>query len=502
MAAWLSAGVPRLTAAAAPRPPGESGPPARALLVVLGVIALLGNGQKALVTSTVLVSEGSLATFLRMSPEAVAALLQVLIAGMVVALALCPLLLQRTSARALGLAACAIAAVAFGAFAAIDLAGAAQPWRVLGAFVGLSVGAGALALLAPVAQAYVARAPTPGQRTSLTTLWTLAAAAGFLVAPQLVKLALPDVGLGRYFLGLAALPLLMAAAIALAPRAGAGGAGGGATGAALPVRTVLAFVAFVVAFELWTGIGDVAGFTRAPALVALAACAITLAWLVVAARAAGRPPALAGSTAWLLAALFLLQVPTTGFFDTAFLVAHGHAQAFVADRATLGASAQIAGTLVAGALAHRRPQWMPALRMAFAAIAIVGVALFLGYPWVRSVAWIYAAPVVTGFGAAGLTVLVCLALVHEAVRHPVLAAFPSMAIMLGTEFGLEALQMVYAAARVAGAGADARYAAVFAAQLAFALLLPLLLVAAARCGAQVAPPAPAAGGPAVPGRTG
>lgn len=450
------------------------------MLVVIGAVALLGNGLKALVTSTVLVSEGAFAAYLRMSPEQVAALMQMLIAGMVVALALCPLLLQRMPARRLGLGACAVATAAFGGFAAIDLAGLSPAWRLAGAFVGLAVGAGALALLAPVAQALVAQAPTAPLRTSLTTLWTLAAPAGFLLAPQLVKEVLPLVGLGRYFAGLALLPVAMGLLLACVPLVLVRTREGTTPAAALPAAPVLAFVAMVVAFEAWTGVGDLAGFASPGALVALFGGLATAVLFVRRLRATDRPPALAGAVPWLLAALFLLQVPTTGFFDTAFLVASGRAEAFVANRATFGAAAQIAGTLAAGALAHRLPERAGALRLAFAAIAVAGTVLFLGYPWTASLALLYAAPMVMGFGAAGLTVLLCLALVQEAGRQPILAAFPSMAIMLGTEFGLELLQMVYAAVAALGTVDTVRYAGVFAAQVAFALAVPALLATATR----------------------
>ena len=60
------------------------------------------------------------------------------------------------------------------------------------------------------------------------------------------------------------------------------------------------------------------------------------------------------------------------------------------------------------------------------------------------------------------------------------AAFPSMAIMLGTEFGLELLQMVYAAVAALGTADTVRYTGVFAAQVAFALAVPALLAGAAR----------------------
>ena len=81
-------------------------------LVVLGGIALLGNGQKAIVTSTVLVSEAQFAAFLGVAVEHVALLMEAIVAGMVVALAIYPLLLHRLAVRTLALVASVIASAA------------------------------------------------------------------------------------------------------------------------------------------------------------------------------------------------------------------------------------------------------------------------------------------------------------------------------------------------------------------------------------------------------
>ena len=43
----------------------------------------------------------------------------------------------------------------------------------------------------------------------ITTVWTGAAPAGFLAAPQLVKFVLPVLGLGGYFLAFSAFPLVV-----------------------------------------------------------------------------------------------------------------------------------------------------------------------------------------------------------------------------------------------------------------------------------------------------
>ncbi len=466
-------------------PTGSTRPPAPAaawVFAVLAGIALLGNGLKSIVSSSVLVSEADFAAYLGISTVHVALLLESIIAGMVVALAACPLLLQRMHARTLGIVACVAASIAFGVFALVDLAGAA-PWlREISAFGCFAFGAGALALLAPAAQALVALAPTQAMRTSLTSLWTGASPAGFLVAPQMVKLLLPVLGIGLYFLGFAALPLVMLVLLGVLGYALPVVHAAGVTVSVLPRRLLLMFVAAVIAFEAWTTAGSVDRYAAPVALLLMAIFAGTVAGLVRVATRQTFPSALSGSTGVLLLALFVLQFPTTGFFDTAFLTQQKFARAFIADRATLAAAAQILGTFVAGVLVHRRPAAQPALLLVFAVIALAGLAGIAAYPWVTHPLYFLWTPAVEGFGAAGVAVLVCLAVVRDAPLHPLLAALPSIAIMLGTEFGLELLQLVFALTGAAGVGVNGSYGAIFFAQVLFALAVPALIIAADRRG--------------------
>ncbi len=470
--------------------PARSARPATAALAVLCGVALLGNGMKAFVTSTVLVSESAFATFLGMPVARVALLMEAIIAGMVVALAAYPLLLRRMSPRGIGIAACAVAAAGFAAFGAVDLVrpGAAQ--REFAAYLCLTVGAAAVACLAPTAQALVARWPDAGGRKALTTLWTGAAPAGFLAAPQLVKLLLPVLGLAWYFLAFATLPLLMlvllAAIATLSP--GTTANAGTRADATLPARLLVAFVAAVVAFELWSTLGSVIGYLAPATLAALPLLVAAGAWFARGAARTVDETTLPAGASWLLCALFVLQWPTTGFFETAFLYQQQYPQDFVADRSTLSAAAQIAGTLAAGALVHRWPAREPALLLAFAAATVAGLATFACYPWLASRTWYLWTPALTGFGSGGLTVLLCLALVRDAVRVPLLAALPAIAIMVGTEVGLEVLQLVLATAEAAGLDGLHAYAVLLASQFVLALTVPALLVAARwRGGARVKP---------------
>ena len=464
-------------------PTNHTAPPARpavAALVVLGAVALLGNGMKSIVTSTVLVSEGTFASFLGVPVARVALLMEAIVAGMVVALAAYPLLLRRMTPRAIGILACAAAVAAFAAFGLVDLDRSGAAGRELAAYVCLTLGAAAVACLAPTAQALVALWPEPGGRKALTTLWTGAAPAGFLVAPQLVRLLLPAFGLAWYFLAFAALPLaLLALLVALAVLLPDTARGSG-PGVTLPAHLLTAFAAAVVAFELWSTLGSVQGYATPATLAALPLLVAAGAWFGRDAAQAVRATTLPAGASWLLCALFALQWPTTGFFEAAFLYQQGYAADFVADRSTLAAAAQIAGTIAAGALAHRLSARESSLQLAFAAATVAGLATFACYPWLGSRAWFLWTPVLTGFGAGGLTVLLCLALVRAAASVALLAALPAIAIMVGTEVGLELLELVLAAAQAAGATETGAFGALFAVQLGLALAVPLLIVQAHR----------------------
>jgi hypothetical protein len=484
--------APNSTSVSRPAVPSAHAVPGAFAVVVLAGIALFGNGLKSIVSSSVLVSEAQFADLLGIPIEHVAVLLESIIAGMVVALAASPLLLQRVSARALAMAACVVATAAFATFALVDLSGQARAVRVAAAFGCFALGAGALALLAPTAQALLAFMPAPATRATLIAVWTGAAPAGFLVAPQMIKYLLPLLGLGFYFLGFSALPLVLLALLGVLGLVLPAVRDAGTTVSVLPARMLLAFVAAVIAFEVWTTLGSVAGYATPAALLGLGVMAAMGALFARETRRLALPPSLTGAPLWLLLALFVLEMPTTGFFDTAWLAQRSFTQGFIADRSTLAAAAQILGTLTAGWLVHRRPAAATALLQGFAAVALAGLAAIAAYPWIAHPLYLLWTPAVQGFGAAGFTVLVCLMVVRDAARHPLLAALPSIAIMLGTEFGLELLQFVFAVARAANMSDNGAYGAIFFAQVAFAAgVLILVRVALRRAGRD--PAAPLAG---------
>ncbi|MFO1305505.1 MAG: hypothetical protein U1F54_17395 [Burkholderiales bacterium] len=442
----------------------------------MGGIALLGNGLKSIVTSTVLVSEARFAAFLGIAVESVALLMETIVAGMVIALAAYPLALRRYPVRAIAIVAALAAAAAFAAFAAF--AGhASGASREAWAYGCLTLGGAAIVWLAPSAQSLVLAWPGNEGRRALTSLWTGATPAGFLAAPQLAKWLLPSLGLSAYFATFAAMPLAFAALVATCALVPAG-----VDEDALPASVVIAFVATVIAFEAWSTAGSLRGYLAPATLASLPLLALAVTWLVQRARRFAQTAMTAtGATAWWsLAALFALEIPTTGFFEAAFLYDRGMSETLVADRATLAAMAQVAGTLVAGVALHRDGEHRARVAWIACALAILGVAGYAAYPWGASVPWFMATAAVAGLGVGGLTLVLCLAIVRGADRAATLAALPSIAIMIGTEFGLEMLQGVSAAA---SAVARDPFAVLFIAQALAACAVVPLLARALRAGA-------------------
>lgn len=429
----------------------------------MGGIALLGNGLKSIVTSTVLVSESRFASFLGIAVERVALLMETIVAGMVIALAVYPLLMRRFPVRGIALAAALAAAAAFGLFA-VSAAHATGAAREAWSYACLTLGGAAIVWLAPSAQSLVLAWPGADGRKALTSLWTGATPAGFLAAPQLAKWLLPAMGLSVYFASFAALPL----AFAVLVNASASTAPANADDEALPVPLVLAFATAVIAFEAWSTAGSLLGYLALATLASLPVLVASMAWLVRSARKFAATTTSEAATWCYVAALFALEIPTTGFFEAAFLFDRGLPETLVADRATLAASAQVAGTLLAGVVLHRTSGSTPRVAWISCTLAMLGIAGYAAYPWWPSVPLFMATAAVTGAGVGALTLVLCLAIVRGADRVAALAALPSIAIMIGTEFGLELLQCVFAAA-------NNSYPVLFVAQAAVALaVVPLL----------------------------
>ena len=117
----------------------------------------------------------------------------------------------------------------------------------------------------------------------------------------------------------------------------------------------------------------------------------------------------------------------------------------------------------------------------FATIAVAGLAAVALYPWIAHPLYHLWTPAVEGFGAAGLTVLVCLAVVARCRRGTrCWRCCRRSRSCSAPEVGLELLQLVYAVARTAGMSADDAYGAIFIAQVGFAAVALALIGVAIR----------------------
>jgi hypothetical protein len=443
------------------------------LLLAMGGIALLGNGLKSVVTSTVLVSEARFASFLGIEVERVALLMESIVAGMVVALALYPLVVRRFA----GAASRSLRhwrAPPRWPHSRQPRCGSSPRAARLWAYVCLTLGGAALIWLAPSAQSLVLGWPGAEGRKALTSIWTGATpgrlprgAAAREMAAAGARPVRRTSHRSRSFRS--RLPLSSQTTAIAAQRPDGDDA--------LPVRLVVAFAAAVVTFEAWSTAGSVLGYTTAArsrrcrcsrqrGLVRQTRTTIRNVDIRHAVDGSPSPPCSRWNS-------------TTGFFEAAFLYDRGLPEALVADRATLAAGRASRGDPRGGRRCCigriSRRAWRGS-RAASSCSVWAGMRRTLrcttpGTTWrPRPVA---------GMGIGALTLVLCLAIIGDARQAVALAALPSIAIMVGTEVGLELLQCAFAAARGIAASP---FPIVFAAQAAAAVAVVPLLRRALRHG--------------------
>lgn len=440
--------------------------------------ALLGNGLKSVVTSTIFVTEAEFASFLNISVERTSFIVELIIGSMVIALALAPLLITRRSAPLLAVVAALLAAAAFAGLGMLFNTAPTLAMREAGVALAFIVGGLSLGLLAPLAQFHISSLEDEGAQGMLTTVWSFATPFAFLITPQLVKFSAHDIGIGNFFLLFAALPLLyLAVALRSLKRMPSAEAGDLPPGPALDRRSILLFVGCIVAFQLFTALGTLVGWGAAVTLAALAAM---VAFTLVTSRHMARAKPLAGvppTPLLLLLALFLLQVPTTGFYDTVYLVRHLCSASLIADRASWGALGQAAAVLLSGALVARFPALTGMIIAAGLPLVLLGTIGYAFYPAIPE-DWLFiGARFVTSVGMGLVTAAVVVAATRQAKHYAILAILPAMAIMIGTEAGLEVLEITFALAKAVGASEFAAYRLVFLVQIGAVFLAagPLLL---------------------------
>lgn len=441
--------------------------------LLLLVFVFLGNALKSVVASTVFVSEADFASFLNISVEKTQLIVELLIGSAVMALAIAPFILNAATARRIAVLAAVAAAAAYACLGGVMLGHPSLAQRELIVALAFTIGGFSVSFFSPIAQIAINGVDNEKRRVVLTTLWTSAQPIAFLFTPQLVKYVAPEIGLANYFLVFAMFPLayLVLAVTVLKPPTAAVVRLESA-GARLSVPAVGLLLACILSFEVWTASNTLAGLTSAVSIALMLAFFGIVAWSVLYLRR--RPatgPLLPRHAALLLACLFLLEIPTTGFYDTTFLVRHLCSSTLIDDRASLGAFAQIAAVFLAGAAYVRWPRTLPYLIGAGLVATLLGVAGYAYYPKVAvDENFFYLTKIATGAGVGAVTTVVVAIVMASGRNNPLVALLPALVIMFGTEFGLEILEIVFQLAKLAGRDEAGAYGAVFAAQIVAAVL--------------------------------
>jgi hypothetical protein len=461
--------------------------------LLLVVFVFLGNALKSVVASTVFVSEADFASFLNISVEKTQLIVELLIGSAVIALAIAPFILNAATARRIAVLAAVAAAAAYACLGAVMLGQPSLAVRELVVAAAFTIGGFSVSFFSPIAQIAINGVDNEKRRVLLTTLWTSAQPIAFLFTPQLVKYVAPEIGLANYFLVFAMFPLayLVLAATVLKPPS-AGLARPENAGARLSVPAVGLLLACILSFEVWTAANTLAGITSAVSIALMLAFFAIVAWSALYMRR--RPttgPLLPRQAALLLGCLFLLEIPTTGFYDTTYLVRHLCSSTLIDDRASLGAFAQIAAVFLAGAAYVRWPRTLPYLIGAGLVATLLGVAGYAYYPRVVGTdeAIFYLTKIATGAGVGAVTTVVVAVVMASGRNNPLVALLPALVIMFGTEFGLEILEIVFQLAKLAGRDEAGAYGAVFAAQIVAAVLALVPFIGAT--GVRTPAPAPA-----------
>ncbi|WP_417431658.1 hypothetical protein [Kiloniella sp.] len=459
---------------------------------LLGVVSLailsfvfLGNALKSVVTSTVFVSEGEFASFLNISVDKTQILVELLIGSSVMALAVAPFLLTRQRAQKIATISALVAGACYALLGLTMTIGPSLYVRELMVITTFALGGFFISFFAPIAQLAINNVDNERERVFLTTVWTSAQPVAFLITPQLVKYVALDIGTGNYFLIFAIFPIFYLFLTRTVLKTVTDQNTRRTAEQNKPLesdridwRTIGFIIVAIAAFEAWTLSNSLAG------VISPISLSLMVAFFVIAGissiylkRRQQKTKALNSSTTsvpkglpptatFLLIGLFIMEIPSTGFFDGAYLVRHLCAPGLIEDRASLGAAAQIAAVALGGALFVRWPRIMPALLILGILLLLVGSLGFIRYPDLPvDAAFFYSSKMVSSAGMGLVTTIIVGVVMAECRGNPVMALLPALVIMFGTEFGLEILEIVYQGAKLYGLAEVETYRAIFIAQV-------------------------------------
>lgn len=431
-----------------------------ATLPLLIALVLLGNGLRSVISSTVFVSEGTFASFLKISVSQTSAIIELLLGAVLLSLLISPWMLARFSIKSLTTMMCLIACGAGFGLAAMFWTAPPVATRealviVLFPLIGFS-----LASMAPVAQLLTGWGGDKHKKL-LTGVWAVAMPAAFLVTPQFVRVIAPRYGLDVFFAGFAIAPLLLIAAIwivrepmKVAP----------ADATAPSIMALVPAILTLIVFEVMTLLVTISGISSTLTQGMAALFVVTLIYLVYSQKTKGSGRNTDSATIGIFVFLFLVNIATTGFYDSAYLVLHMCSNTLIADRATLGALAQVCAAMGATALLARY-QLQQALMVLGAVVAAIGLAsymLYFNYPIYE----IYVGSrAITGFGTALLTTAAIFAVSKSSAQGAGLSLFIAFVIIIGTEVGLELFEIFVELSELANIPLYTSYKMIFVAQV-------------------------------------
>jgi MFS family permease len=437
--------------------------------LILGLFVLLGNGIRSIGTMSLSVSQSEFASFLDISVEKTDVLVEVLLGGAVIALALAPFLISFRTARRVALISAFLAAACYAAVGITMHVDPALDLRELIVIASFALGGFAVAFFAPLAQLSITMLDSDRKRAILTTIWTAAQPIAFLIAPQMVRYIAFDIGTGNYFLMLAAMPLLF---LLIVPLVFDGkGQDEEAVRKAVPWKPLTIFILAVVLFEAWTTSNSLAGIGSVFSLALMAGFLAIGAYMVSQRKLWMPQDAKLPSTAiFLLIVLFILEIPTTGLYESAYLVRHLCSAEVITDRATFGAASQVAAVFLTGALLARWPGLRNALLGLSIMLLLAGAVATVFYPLQGTdVPLFYISKIISAAGMGMVTTVIVSIAVASSGSNKLVMLAPAFVIMFGTEVGIEVMEIVFQTAKLAGLNEAMAYQTVFFAQVAAVL---------------------------------
>jgi MFS family permease len=444
--------------------------------LILGLFVLLGNGIRSIGTMSLSVSQSEFASFLDISVEKTDVLVEVLLGGAVIALALAPFAISLRTARRVAVASAFLASAGYAAIGITMHVDPSLDLREIIVIASFALGGFAVAFFAPLAQLSISMLDGERKRAILTTVWTAAQPIAFLIAPQLVRYVAFDIGTGNYFLLLAALPLIFLAIVPFVfDRAQAEEP---TVRTAIPWKPVTVFILAILAFEAWTTSNSFVGIESAISLTLMAAFLVISGYMLSQRRKwVPENTDLPRATIFLLAVLFILEIPTTGLYESAYLVRHLCSSDLITTRATLGAASQIAAVFLTGALLARWPSMRHSLLGLSILLLLAGAVATVFYRYQGTdVPLFYMSKMISAAGMGMATTVIVAAAVAASGSNKLVMLAPAFIIMFGTEVGIEVMEIIFQSSKLAGLDETAAYQAVFMAQVV-AVALALLLAA-------------------------